>query len=106
MTMSGKYYPNNWKAIQQAPDELFDTCSYEDFEAWKLQGWDLPSSISCIIRTEHKDSGKIKEYIYKTANGAKQRLIKIMDEGGYNVTVCDHGSIHFLQEEIIDDSID
>ena len=104
--MSGKYYPNNWKAIKDAPDELFDTCSYDDFETWKLQGWEIPSSVSCIIRAEDHRTGKVKEYTYKTSKGARDRLMKIMDAGHHTVTIVDHSAIHLLKEEPINDDLD
>ena len=104
--MSGKYYPNNWKAIKDAPEEYFEPCSYEDFEAWKLSGWEIPSSVSCIIRAECERTGKVQEYTYKTARGARDRLMKLMDRGEYTVTICDHSSIHLIKEEPINDDLD
>ena len=105
MTMSGKYYPNNWQAIKDAPAELFDTCSYEEFDEWKMQGWDLPSSVSCIIRVQCDRTGKVKEFTYKTPKGARSRLFKLMERGDYTVTICDHAAIHLLKEESIDDDL-
>ena len=49
--MSGKYFPNNWEAIKDAPEEYFEPCTWEDFEEWKLSGWDLPSSV-CLASSE------------------------------------------------------
>ena len=75
MTMSGKYYPNNWEAIQAAPEEYFEPCTWEDFETWKLSGWDLPSSVACVIRAHNKDTGKVYEHTYRQAKRAKQRRL-------------------------------
>ena len=96
--MSGKYYPNNWKAIHDAPSEYFEECSYEDFFVWKLNGWEMPSSVTCLMRAEHKDTGKIKEHVYKSPKRAVQRLTKYMDDGNYNVTVCNHEAITLLTD--------
>ena len=94
--MSGKYYPNNWEAISDAPDEMFDQCDVEDFFIWKLNGWDLPSSVLCVMRAEHKDTGKIKEHVYKSPKRAVSRLTKYMESGDWDVTVCNHESITLL----------
>ena len=94
--MSGKYYPNNWEAIQDAPDELFEPCSVEEFWEWKLNGWMMPSSVSCIMRAEHKATGKIKEHTYKSPKSAVKKLVKYMDTGEYEVTICNHDSISLV----------
>ena len=94
--MSGKYYPNNWDAIKEAPIEYFEECSYEDFLMWKLNGWEIPSSVSCILRAQHKDTGKVSEHVYKCPKRAVKRLIKYMDTGNYEVTVCNHDSISII----------
>ena len=88
--MSGKYYPNNWDAINDAPDELFDQCDVEDFFIWKLNGWDLPSSVLCVMRAEHKDTGKIKEHVYKSPKRAVNRLTKYMETGEWEVTAVSY----------------
>ena len=107
MIMNGKYYPNNWEAIKEAPDEYFEPCTWQDFEEWKLSGWDLPSSVSCIIRAHNKDTGKVYEHTYRQAKRAKQRLLKYMDaDDQYEITICDHNTIHLLSKEYQDDDSD
>ena len=44
--MSGKYYPNNFDAIADAPDEVFQECSWEEFHDWRLMMWEIPASVS------------------------------------------------------------
>ena len=104
--MSGDYFPNNWEAIKGAPDEYFEPCTWEDFEEWKLCGWDLPSSVSCIIRAQHNKTGKVREHTYKQAKRAKKRLMKYIEEGDYTILVCDHSTIHQLQQQETDDDCD
>ena len=101
--MSGKYYPNNWQAIKDAPEEYFEPCTYEDFFVWKLNGWDLPSSVTCIMRAENKDTGEITEHIYKHSKSASKRLINYMQDGMHDVVVCTHESIHLIKLEDQDD---
>ena len=98
-----KYYPNNWQAIKDAPEEYFEPCTYEDFFVFKLNGWDLPSSVTCIMRAEHKDTGEITEHIYKNSKCATKRLINYMKDGMHEVVVCNHESIHLIKLEDQDD---
>ena len=95
--MSGKYYPNNYDAIREAPDEYFDTCTYEEFNDWKLRAWEIPASVSCLIRAEHIHTGKIKEHVYQKPKAAQKRLLEYMKTGEYDVTVCNQESIHLLK---------
>jgi hypothetical protein len=104
--MSGKYYPNNFDAIAGAPDELFEPCSYDEFVDWRLCMWQIPSSISCIIRAECMETGKITEHVYRKPHAAKQRLIKYMQDGNYRVTVADHDYISLVGTHAETDSPD
>ena len=73
-----KYFPNNWKAYKDSPDEFFIPLTYKDFFNWKVMGWVLPSSIACVIR-EEKD-GKISERIYSQSAAADNYLTKQMSD--------------------------
>ena len=73
-----KYFPNNWKAYKESPDEFFIPIAYKDFFNWKVMGWVLPSSIACVIR-EEKD-GKISERIYSQSQSANNYLTKQMSD--------------------------
>ena len=95
--MSGREFPNNFDAIMGAPDEIFEPCSYEDFIDWRLTAWEIPSSVMCIMRAEHKDTGKITEHIYSKAGAARNRLLKYMTTGDYEVTIANHDSIQLIK---------
>ena len=73
-----KYFPNNWKAYKDSPDEFFIPLTYKDFFNWKVMGWVLPSSVACVIR-EEKD-GKISEKIYSQSQSADNYLTKQMSD--------------------------
>ena len=73
-----KYFPNNWKAYKDSPDEFFIPLTYKDFFNWKVVGWVLPSSVACVIR-EEKD-GKISEKIYSQSQSADNYLTKEMSD--------------------------
>lgn len=90
------YYPNNWEAISNAPDECFETLPFEQFMDWKIAGWELPSSIDCIIREHNLETGKITEHVYRKTSAAKKKVNKIMDECTSEFVLASHDSIHHL----------
>ena len=104
--MSGKYYPHNWDAIKDAPSEYFEECPFDEFMLWKLNGWEIPSSVACIMRAEHKDTGKVHEYVYKSPKRAVNKLIKLMETDEYEVTVCNHESISLVKNAEFNDTDD
>ena len=95
--MSGKYYPNNFDAIARAPDEFFEECTWEEFYDWRMCAWEIPASVSCIIRAEHKGTGKVTEHVYQQPKAAQKRLLKYMSDGMYEVTVANHDTIHLIK---------
>tara|TARA_R100001530_G_scaffold94913_2_gene65912 strand:+ start:167 stop:514 length:348 start_codon:yes stop_codon:yes gene_type:complete len=90
------YYPNNWAKLKDVPSEYFDDISFEEFMDWKIAGWELPSSIDCIIREENLETGKIKEHVYRKAAAAKKRIEKMMDSCESSFILVSHESIHHL----------
>ena len=50
MTNKKRYFPNKCKILRDVPAELFEPCEYEDFMTWKLEGWQIPNEVLCIIR--------------------------------------------------------
>ena len=99
--MSGKsYYPNNWDAYKAAPDEAFQSHTFEELMSWKVAGWELPSSVCCIIRAETK--GKVKEYVYQKQYAAENKVKSLMAEGA-EFTVCTDEAIHFVSPDSTDD---
>ena len=91
-----KYFPNNWKAYKESPDEFFIPISYKDFFNWKVMGWVLPSSIACVIR-EEKD-GKISEKIYSQSHSANNYLTKQMSDKKNTTiyTIADDSQVQVL----------
>ena len=101
--MSGKYYPNNADAIAKAPDEVFEPCTWEEFFDWRLTAWEIPASVSCIIRAQHKDTGKVTEHVYQQSSAARKRLMKYMEDGDHEVIVCNADAIHLVKLSNFDD---
>jgi hypothetical protein len=91
------YFPNNWKAYKDSPDEFFIPLTYKDFFNWKVMGWVLPSSVACVIR-EEKD-GKISEKIYSQSHAADNYLTKQMSNKKNNTiyTIVDDRQVQVLR---------
>ena len=92
-----KYFPNNWKAYKESPDDFFIPLTYKDFFNWKVMGWVLPSSVACVIR-EEKD-GKISERIYSQSQSADNYLTKQMSDkkNTTTFTIVDGNSVQVLR---------
>tara|TARA_Y100001963_G_scaffold13450_1_gene16801 strand:+ start:82 stop:480 length:399 start_codon:yes stop_codon:yes gene_type:complete len=92
-----KYFPNNWKAYKDSPDEFFLPITYRDFFNWKVMGWALPSSIACVIREE--TDGYISEKVYSQPAAAQKYLdAKTADKNMKTIfTIVDGNSVQVLR---------
>ena len=88
-----KYFPNNWQAFKDQPEQFFVPLDFEDFMDWKINGWEIPSSIACIIREQNVKTGKVTEHVYSRLSNANKRANKIMKEGKSEFLVCTHDDI-------------
>jgi len=93
-----KYFPNNWKAYKDSPDEFFIPLTYKDFFNWKVMGWVLPSSIACVIREEN-EYGYISEKVYSQSAAAQKYLdAKTTDKNMKTIfTIVDGNSVQVLK---------
>tara|TARA_B100001996_G_scaffold380526_1_gene368119 strand:- start:1820 stop:2158 length:339 start_codon:yes stop_codon:yes gene_type:complete len=96
-----KYFPNNWEAIAGAPAELFESIPFEQFMDWKMSGWEIPSSIACIIREHNLKTGKITEYVYQRHHAAEKKCRDIMAEGDSEFLICDMDEIHHMEPKYL-----
>ncbi len=100
------YFPNNWKQYAQAPDSWFLPIEYEEFTNWKLAGWELPSSVACLIRVTDLKSKKTKEHIYRKPGCARNKIDRLLDQGGVEITVCDAAQIHHFSHDNFNEQYD
>ena len=91
-----KYYPNNWKAFKDAPEEAFEPLEFDVLMDWKIGGYEIPQSIAAIVREKNVETGKIKEHVYKYRHAAKEKCRKLMSEGNKEITVVQQDSVHFI----------
>ena len=97
--MSGKrkeYYPNNWQEYKDADDDMFIPHTFEEVMSWKVGGWELPSSVECIIRVTDLNTYKVTEHTYQRRSAAQHKVNQLIERGDVEFTVCDHESIHFI----------
>ena len=88
-----KYFPNNWRLYKDSDDSMFIPHEFNEFMEWKLGGWEIPSSVCCIIRESDPVTKKVKEYVYSKPQSAVKRVQKLMDEGK-EFTIVDEEQIH------------
>jgi len=90
----GKYFPNNIKAIQEAPDFCFLPLAYDEFMEWKINGYELPESVFCLMRIRNYETQLIEEKYYNTRHYAKKRLAKCIEDGSEVTLVSNEGCYH------------
>ena len=93
-----KYFPNNWRAFKDAPDQMFIPHEFDEFMDWKVGGWQIPSSVCCIIRETDPVTKKVKEHVYSKPKSAIAFCNKLMEEGK-EFTICDEEQIHQMYPE-------
>lgn len=100
--MTRPYFPNNWEEYKDAPDELFQPHTFEEMMEWRVQSWEFPSSVYCIIREQNLKTGKIKEYTYQRKAAAAAKIEKLLAADDVEFLVADHDSIHHLSPQDYD----
>ena len=91
-----EYLPNNWQEYKDAPDDAFIPHTFEEIMSWKVAGWELPSSVCCVIRVTNVDTKKVKEHVYSKRSAAQAKVDQLINTPGIEFTVADHESIHHL----------
>ena len=95
------YFPNNWQQYKDAPAEWFEPIPVEQFFDWKVAGWELPSSVSCIIREHNQVTCKVKEYTYSRVGDAKNKCRALMNRGESEFIVCTSDAVHVMYPDIV-----
>ena len=103
MTSKKPYFPNNWKKYKDAPEEVFQTLSFEEFHDWRVRSWDIPESVLCIIRVFNNKTCKVSEFVYKSGAHATKKLDKLMLDPHNEITICDEDEIHLIKHFDDDD---
>lgn len=93
------YYPNNWQEYKDADDSDFIPHTFEEIMSWKVAGWELPSSVCCVIRTTNINTKKVKEIVYQQRSAAERKVEELLSTPDIEFTVCDHQAIHHLSPQ-------
>ena len=95
--MTKKYFPNNYDRVAKCPAEWFESIPFDDFMSWKMDGWEIPASHNCIIRTINCKTGKIKEFVYQQRKSARKKVAKLIADQEEEFIVCTHDFIQHLK---------
>ena len=106
MSKKKKYFPNNWKRLKDVPASYFEPIEFDEFMDWKIGGYEIPSSVKCIIRETNLSTGKVKEYTYSRHGDAQNKIDDILKKGESEFVVCDEDEIHYLYPKHLDDDDD
>ena len=106
MTKKNRYNPNKCANLRAVRAEMFEPIEFDEFMDWKIGGYEIPSSIKCIIRETNLSTGKVKEYTYSRYGDAQNKIDAIMKKGESEFVVCDEHEIHYLQPKVIEDDDD
>ena len=103
--MSGKkpYFPNNYDLYKDADSEMFMPHTFFEVMEWKVAGWELPSSVDCIIRTTHLETKKVKEHVYKRRHAAENKIKQLLNDQTHEFCVTTHDSQHAIGPKHQDD---
>ena len=93
------YFPNNVKAIQNAPSEFFEPIAFDEFFEWRVGGWEIPSSVMCIIREQNVTTGKVKEHIYKQRASAERKIRDLMYQENTELTIATEDAVHYVKHK-------
>ena len=72
---------------------------YEQFEDWKVYGYQIPESVFAIIRMKDKE-GKYEEKYYNTERGASNCINKCMKENKEIYMCTEEGMYHLKPDDL------
>tara|TARA_R100000152_G_scaffold14293_1_gene6477 strand:- start:1600 stop:1926 length:327 start_codon:yes stop_codon:yes gene_type:complete len=101
-----KYFPNKWKQYNEVPEEMFEPIEFDIFMDWKIGGYEIPQSVTALIREKDVETGKVKEHVYKYRHAARNKTRKLISEGNKEITIVQQDSVHFIDpryNDIFDD---
>ena len=70
-----KYFPNKWKQYSEVPDEMFEPIEFDILMDWKIGGYEIPQSVTALIREKNLETGKVKEHIYINESDLYKKII-------------------------------
>ena len=98
-----KYYPNNWKAIKDIPDDVFEPTDYEVIIENLVTGWELAGSVDTILRSTNLITKKVTEHTFIRPSNAKKKLEKLCNEGVNEIIVMRAEEMYHIFPQYIQD---
>ena len=97
--MKKKLFANNWKEHRDTPSECYPEIPFDEFMKWRVHGWVILSSHTCIIRAESR-TGKVKEYSYRRTNAAEKRIDTLMNNPDVvEITIADEDQVQVIRRD-------
>jgi len=96
MPKKSDYFPNNWQEYKDTDESHFIPHTFEEIMSWKVGGWELPSSVCCVIRVTNVETKKVTEHVYQKRSAAQAKVDQLISMPGIEFTVADHEAIHHL----------
>ena len=98
------YFPNNWKEIQSIPEEFLGPIEYEDLYEMRVCQWDIPSSVTCIMRVTNQTRNTVREFVYQRPHAARDRFQKeIETDDAVEIVLCTDSGLSLHTNYIPDD---
>ena len=73
---------------------------------WRVTQWELSHPVSCVIRSEDIETGKVKEHVYKRSSAAKLKIKNLLTTGKYNLSICTKDIVHQIDSTFMEDMYD
>ncbi len=89
------YFPNNWQQYKDSDDDNFIPHTFDELMSWKVQSWELPSSVCCIVRVHDYNTRKVSEHVYSKPSAARNKIATLMN-ADCEFTIVDHESVHHI----------
>tara|TARA_R100000458_G_scaffold38709_1_gene36200 strand:- start:291 stop:542 length:252 start_codon:yes stop_codon:yes gene_type:complete len=77
---------------------MFIPHTFDEFMNWKVEGWELPTSVCCIIRETDQETKEVKEHVYSKRSYAMKKIHSLMEDGK-EFTICDDSQVQHMTPE-------
>ena len=87
MARSKKYFPHSIEDVMfiTFPDDI----EFEEFMDNRVHNWNVPSSVTCIIRSQNKKTGKVQEFSYQRTHAARKKVQELCKDKDNEIILCD-----------------
>ena len=87
------YFPNKWQTVKDIDTEMFDDLPFDEFYEWRVCSHELLEGYHAIIRVKNKDTGKVKELVYKSRSAALNKIKALMKDKNVSFDVANANGV-------------